>query len=341
MHPESTSKEFKLEDLKVKSGDLKQRLLDQAEDQLAHGVDVRIATHRMDEGNYLGPEDFEESNGYDPAHDKWHMRRVLKNAETLGTTMGADMDVVQAAAILHDMITFKKSGKLGRRETDITAEYIDAWLREINFPEEKIEKVKQVIRESSFYRTYETTDPTEMVTATSKEAEVVFDADKLDQSGTLALMRYAASTFRQGRQIFNLQDPACENHDPDNKKYSLDLCRERSFPLNQILYTEQGRNMAKRRNRFLDKFFIKLKLELRQGEFGPAQAILQYFADAGKKGLQFYHPEDALAEVTIPGGGKRKLEPEKYPVDALLQAAPGRELIQEFIAELKLELDGK
>jgi uncharacterized protein len=338
------SREFKIDDLNIRSMPLRQRLWEQAEVSLSHPVDIFEVAENPN-FNFL------KINGYDPAHDRWHVRRVLTNAETIGSTYGVDLEVVQAAAILHDLITFKKPKKsiqgeesrksLSEVETDLTAEYIQSWLKEINFPEEKIPLVQQAIRESSFYRTFLTENPAHMVSATSKEAEVLFDADKLDQGGVLGLMRYAASSGRIGRELFDEKDPICEKRIPDVDKYGIDLCRERSLELKRILYTSEGRNIAKRRDGFLNKFLIKLKNELKDGDFGEAQIILRIFENSGKKGMQFYNSDDPFRDITLSTGEKRKLEPEKYPFDALLENSGGNPFIQEFIEEFRLELAGK
>ncbi len=322
---------FTLENLEVFNIPMRQRLLEQAEIGLTHAVDLSDVAK--------DPEfDWERTNGYDPAHDRWHIRRVFSNAETLGSISGADMEIVWAAAAFHDEITYKKKGDLREIETEITADYIEDWLKNLNFPVQKIEAVKQAIRESSFYKTFQA-PLNKRVKATSKEAEVVFDADKLDQGGALGIMRYCASSGRIGRKLFNPEDPACEHRAPLVNVYGLDLCKERSAELETILYTPAGRNIAKRRNGFLGIFFKQLKEELKQNHKGESQLVMSVFQKSGERGIQFYHPEDPFGNAALQAGTKRDLEPEKYALDALLDEK--RPFVKDFIDELKLELLGK
>src|SRR3989344_5639605 len=308
---------------------LRDRLIEQAESGLVHGVDILDLVRDPDY-------DFEKNNGYDPAHDRWHMRRVFSNAETLAGTTGADLDIVRAAAAFHDLITFKKEGSLRKHETDLSAEYIEHWLKELGFPEEKIPKVQQAIRESSFFRTFLQKPPESRIRASSIEAEAVFDADKLDQGGALGIIRYCSSSGRIGRELFNLEDPKCLHREPDPDKYGMDLCRERSLELEEKLYTEVGRNIARRRSGFLNEFLDKLCDEVNGRTKGDTQIIMEIFAQAGKQSIHFYHPEDPFAKLSQAGEKKRQLEPKKYAIDALLgNEFKSNSFVQEFLSELE------
>ncbi len=45
----------------------------------------------------------------DWAHGKNHVQRVLENALRIGKVEGADLDVVEAVAILHDIYVYKET----------------------------------------------------------------------------------------------------------------------------------------------------------------------------------------------------------------------------------------
>lgn len=78
--------------------------------------------------------------GYEPY--KFHFEPMVKYAEKLSDELGGDREVISIAAWLHDI----GSIIYGRENHHITgADIAENKLRELNFPEDKIEKVKNCI----------------------------------------------------------------------------------------------------------------------------------------------------------------------------------------------------
>lgn len=323
---------FILEQLDIFKSPLRQRLFDQAAWAISHPPDLL---------DMLDAEEFarkERENGYDPSHDYPHVLRVRAVAEKIALAENADLETVWAEVACHDLITYNKGKKrLAGQETDESAAYIGQLLLDMGFPKNKIPAVQQAIKESSFTKRkkYGTK-------ASTKESQVLFDADKLDQSGATAIMRFCASSGRIGRQLYHPEDPACENRQPDVDRYGMDLCRARSYELNSMCYTDTAKKIAKRRNEYLKKFFRKLKLELvglKEGDpvERPAIKIMDVFKQAGERKLRFYDLGDPFCEQGRPP------EPDKYALDQLFSERPAGELrgfAREFVDELRLELEG-
>src|SRR5215212_3308596 len=88
-----------------------------------------------------------------PAHDFQHILRVYKNAEMISKQEegSVDLDVVLAAALLHDLVVYPKGSIKTINSADDSAEIAKKILLEYkNYPREKIEKVADAIRTHSY-----------------------------------------------------------------------------------------------------------------------------------------------------------------------------------------------
>lgn len=112
----------------------------------------------------------------DSSHDYGHTMRVLRIAFRIGRKEGADLDVLYAAAMLHDIgyaKDVKRHEKLGARMArDI--------LRKTDFPRKKVPLVLACIRNHRFSRNSR---------ADSIEEKILQDADKLDAMGAIGIAR--------------------------------------------------------------------------------------------------------------------------------------------------------
>ena len=87
-----------------------------------------------------------------PAHDFEHIIRVYKNAEMISKQEeSVDLDIVLAAALLHDLVVYPKGSSKTINSADDSAEIAKKILLEYkNYPREKIEKVADAIRTHSY-----------------------------------------------------------------------------------------------------------------------------------------------------------------------------------------------
>lgn len=56
-----------------------------------------------------------ELMGLDGSHDWFHVERVWRNSIRIGKEEGGDMDVIQLAALLHDIADWKYHGETSKR----------------------------------------------------------------------------------------------------------------------------------------------------------------------------------------------------------------------------------
>ena len=128
--------------------------------------------------------------GADAIHDFDHVLRVLTLAERLGKAEGADLEIVRAAALLHD----GGRGQAEARGLDHAA-FAANRVREIlaGQPPEKIEAVVHAIAAHRFRSGPE---------PESLEAQVLFDADKLDAIGAVGIARVFAYGGAHGQRLW-------------------------------------------------------------------------------------------------------------------------------------------
>lgn len=119
---------------------------------------------------------------FDASHDWYHVERVWKNAKQICQKENVDSEIVELAAILHDVIDrkyFKGSPAEGQQ-------LIRNHLQEIELSDHRIQIILDIINNMSFSKNGKVTSP---------EQRVVQDADRLDAIGAIGIARciyYAA-----------------------------------------------------------------------------------------------------------------------------------------------------
>ncbi|MFO7835037.1 MAG: HD domain-containing protein [Candidatus Thorarchaeota archaeon] len=171
------------------------------------------------------------------AHSFSHVERVYDIAKNLGERMGANMRILGAAALLHD-IGRPKEEETGKSHAILSGEMSKEFLHNIGYDEEEIVSVVEAIRSHRF---------SENIEPTSLEGEILSDADKLDAMGAIGIFRaIARATLR------NLGIPGFLKH-----------AEEKLLKLVDCMYTEEGEKIAHERHELLQAFVEKLKAEVR------------------------------------------------------------------------------
>lgn len=190
----------------------------------------------------------------DVSHDIHHVLRVLKIAEQIAKKYNADLEIIIPAALFHDIIVYPKHSPKSKHETEESAAFAKKWLTKIKgYPKEKIEIVMEAICQCSFSKG---------IKPKLIEAKILQDADRLDATGALSIMRTFSSAGQWQKQFFDPVDPFAENRAVDNKSYALDLFFTRLLVVGNMMHTPYAKKLAKRRTKFLKDFLKELKLEL-------------------------------------------------------------------------------
>lgn len=197
----------------------------------------------------------------DPVHGFDHVLRVYRLAEAIAAAEGADLQIVRAAALLHDAsgsASQEDSGENPNRAAhqQHSAAFAAQVLQAEGWPDMSIAAVQHCILAHRFR---DNTQPETL------EARVLFDADKLDAIGAVGVARAVAYAARAGIPAYW---PASAQFMQTGQKIPGELhsaYHEYLFKLRKIeerLYTPSGRAMARERHRFMADFFTRLAVEM-------------------------------------------------------------------------------
>ena len=188
----------------------------------------------------------------DTAHGFDHVLRVLTLAERIGQAEGANLEIVRAAALLHDVA----------RADEESDGACHAWTgaqraREIlqGHPPEKVEAVAQAIATHRFR---------EKSTPQTLEAQVLYDADKLDAIGAIGVARAYAISGQKGRRLWGSVLADYQGEIQDTPEHTA--VHEFVFKLSRLketLFTPTAKAIAEERHRYMVEFFARLEREVK------------------------------------------------------------------------------
>lgn len=197
---------------------------------------------------------------YDPVHGYDHILRVYRMAEKIGRAEGADMEILKAAALLHDAQGSQTSGgDHGRRQHhQASADFAKEVLQGEGWPPEKIAAVQHCIRAHRFRDNSETPQ--------TLEAKILFDADKLDVIGAVGIARTIAYDVVVNQPIY--AEPSTRflesgEKEPGEAHTSYHEFLFKLIKIKDRLFTQTARKIAVDRHRFLVEYFNRLAAEER------------------------------------------------------------------------------
>ena len=191
-----------------------------------------------------------------PAHDFQHILRVYKNAEIISKQeKSVDLDVVLAAALLHDLVVYPKGSTKTINSADESAEVAKKILLEYkNYPIEKIEKVADAIRTHSYSK---------KLVPSTLEGKILQDADRLDAIGAIGLARTFSVGGSENRSLYNPIDPFCKSERQlDDTQWTLDHVKKKLMVLKNSMHTKTAKKIAEERTQFMELFVNQLRNEI-------------------------------------------------------------------------------
>jgi uncharacterized protein len=193
-----------------------------------------------------------DSHG-DPSHDFLHVLRVKATCERIGKAMGADLDRLIPAALLHDVINVPKNHPYRTRASEMAAEEAKEILRQHGYPETECGAISQIISEHSFTRGAK---------PSSVESAILQDADRLDAIGAIGILRAFTCGCKLGSAYYDVEDFSGKGRPLDDKKFTVDHFFVKLFKLPGMMNTEAGRAEASDRARFMTSFLDRLSAEV-------------------------------------------------------------------------------
>jgi len=205
----------------------------------------------------------------DPVHGFDHTLRVLRTAERLGQALGADLEVLRAAALLHDAAGAVPGPESGRQSHEqASAAFAMQILAQEGWPPERVEAVAHCIRAHRF-RSLEA--------PATLEAQILYDADKLDVLGAFGVARTIGYALQAGEPIFAEPSPQFRRSGEGTPGEPHSAYHEYLFKLRHVaerLHTEPARRIGLHRAELMRRFFEELAAE--------AEASGEWSVDSGQ-----------------------------------------------------------
>ena len=193
-------------------------------------------------------------NHTDPSHDLVHIDRVNRNQSRIAVIEGGDPEILIPAALLHDVINYPKNDPRRSHSAGESATLAATFLANLDgYPYHKIPAVTEAILRHSFSAN---------LPARTLEDKIIQDADRLESIGLVALMRTFSTCGSLGRQLFDPEDPFCENRAPAPSRYGLDVYYSRLLKVEKLLNTETAKQLVVERARSMRGFINGLRSEM-------------------------------------------------------------------------------
>ena len=183
----------------------------------------------------------------DAAHRFDHVLRVTTLAVKIAEAEGADVEIVRAAALLHDVGL--DNGR--QRHEEIAAERVYQILA--GQPREKVDAVAQAIRSHRF----RAGPPPQTL-----EAKCLFDADKLDAIGAIGVARAFAFGGAAGQRLWAPVPAGYDEHQSGDEHTPAHEFVVKLAKIQDRLTTQAGRRIGAARHEFMVAFFARLEAEV-------------------------------------------------------------------------------
>ena len=197
----------------------------------------------------------EKLDNAEGGHDWFHIERVYKNSILIAQEEDCDLTVVKLGALLHDIA----DSKFNDGDETIGPKTARTFLESENVFEETINHVINIIENISFKGgNFENK-------FSSKELEIVQDADRLDAIGAIGIAR----TFNYGgfknRALYNPSIAPNLNMSKEEYKNSnsptLNHFYEKLLLLKDKMNTETGKKIAETRHQYMENFLSQFYAE--------------------------------------------------------------------------------
>lgn len=196
-------------------------------------------------------------DGEDPAHDLGHIQRVVKTALELTKEEGADPEVVEAAAWLHDCVVLPKNHPERNKASVLAAEKALGFLSDSDFPQVKLQNTIHSIEAHSYSGD---------ISPETIEAKLVQDADRLDALGAVGVARCFMVAGQLNRLLYQPDDPFCASREPDESLWTVDHFYEKLFKLPGLMNTNSAKKEGIKRVEFMKNYLEELRKEIGLGD---------------------------------------------------------------------------
>jgi uncharacterized protein len=173
-------------------------------------------------------------------------------AERIAESEGADLDIIRAAALLHDAEGAAPGHESRADHHHASAEFAAHVLASEGWTPERIAAVQHCIRAHR----YRGTEKPETL-----EAKILFDADKLDVLGAIGAARVIGYSSLAGQPFYEEPSQQFLETGKEVEGEAHSAYHEHLFKLRKVrnrMFTVTARAIAEERLKYLDEFFDRL-----------------------------------------------------------------------------------
>lgn len=188
-------------------------------------------------------------------HDMAHIERVVKMARNLNEKLGGNSFVVQAAALLHDVVDEKLFTDIDQAKASVIAQ-----MQALEVSQSDQDHIMEIISKMSF--SHSLAGKQEL----SLEGQIVQDADWLDAIGAIGIAR---AIYYGARHEEKLYDPAMPPREKLDKTAYRDLSNEtiinhfyeKLFKIKDMLNTAEAKAIAQERHELMVAYVTAFKTD--------------------------------------------------------------------------------
>ncbi len=185
--------------------------------------------------------------GAEGGHDWFHIQRVFNNTLQLSQDEEVDVLIVSLAALLHDIA----DSKFHSGDESIGPKMAHDFLNDIGLDQKKITHVIKIIENMSFKNSLESKEDV----FTSRELQVVQDADRLDAIGAIGIARAFNYGGFKNRELYNPDITPKLNMDKATYKKAkgptINHFYEKLLLLKDKMNTVSGKRLAEQRHQYM------------------------------------------------------------------------------------------
>ena len=188
----------------------------------------------------------ETLKGAEGGHDWFHIQRVFKNTLLIAKDEKVDVLVVSLGALLHDIA----DAKFNNGDETMGPKMASEFLTSLGVRKKIVDHVVKIIENISYKSSLGTKK-----LYTSKELQVVQDADRLDAIGALGIARAFNYGGFMNRELYNPE--IAPNLQMTKEEYkaskapTINHFYEKLLLLKDKMNTESGKKLAEKRHQFM------------------------------------------------------------------------------------------
>lgn len=190
----------------------------------------------------------EKLEGAEAGHDWFHIERVWKLSQKIADTEGGNREVVELAALLHDIA----DPKFHNGDETLALKISEELMNSLNVSQEVVEQVLFIIKNISFKNRGEIPENLPI------ELKIVQDADRLDAIGAIGIARTFNFGGFKNNLMYHPEIPPKLNMSKEeykkNEGTTINHFYEKLLLLKDLMNTDSGKKIAAERHDFMLKF---------------------------------------------------------------------------------------